>query len=354
MLAVIRIWPTLVRIALLAPLAAVAQVLGCLLQLLRWIRFGSIHGSGSGDGRVLRTPESRFEALDGYPFQAHYFEHAGARLHFVDEGPRDASEIVVCLHGEPTWSFLYRKVIPLLVARGYRVVAPDFLGVGKSDKPLDPAKYSFTGHVNSLQALFEHLQLQGVTLVIHDWGGVIGQGSLPLLDGLLRRLVILNTATGPRMMDFTGQLVFLIWQGFVRACGRHLPVGWIVKGGAGGCIPMSDAAAAGYDAPFPGPEYKAMPSTWPLLYHHGYSGVKALFESGTTWAGTNLKIPVLVAYSDDDPLWNGSSAYPVIASWLKNASTVDRCDIPNASHFLQEANPEAVASAIGAFIDGNQ
>jgi len=207
--------PLIICIPIMLPLVIFVQWLGILCQLFRLI-FKNDAGRRSADTRVLRTPESRFEKLDAYPFAPNYFEHDGMRLHYVCEGPADATECIVLLHGEPTWSYLYRKVIPLLAARGYRVVALDFLGMGKSDKPVASTRHSFARHVASVGALFDHLGLrEGATLVIHDWGGCIGQAALPSLGGAVRRLVLLNTVAGPLLMGLRGYLFFNLWQ--VRA-----------------------------------------------------------------------------------------------------------------------------------------
>lgn len=329
-----------------AAMACFLQAVGFLAQALRWLAKGG-RRHGQGDARVLRTPDEFFEGLEGYSFAPHYFEHEGARLHYVDEGQRDASEVIVLLHGEPTWSYLYRHIIPPLVAEGHRVLALDFLGAGRSDKPVDAARHTFARHVASVSALLSHAGVaRGVTLVIHDWGGLIGQASLPVLGAALKRLVVLNTAVGPTMLGPHGLVAFGVWQGLVRLCGRALPCSTVVRSGAG--APLSAAATRGYDAPFPDADHKALVCNWPLVYSDTLT-TRSAFVTALEWARTELSVPVLVAFSTDDPLMSGPRAEAIFRAY-KKVPCVQRVDIPHASHFLQEANPAAVAAAIAQFV----
>jgi haloalkane dehalogenase len=347
--------PMFLYVPIMIPIVLGVQSLGIFLQLLRkFVKleflFGCDAGGRPGDKRVLRTPDERFEELDAYPFAPNYFEHDGMRLHYVAEGPAGAAETIVLLHGEPTWSYLYRKVIPLLVARGYRVVALDFLGMGKSDKPVDSARFSFANHVASVGALFEHLQLrQGATLVVHDWGGCIGQAALPSLGAATRRLVLLNTVAGPLLMGLKGHIFFNLWQGYVRVVGRSLPVDNLVAGGAAKGVRVPPAAAAGYAAPFPDADHKALAANWPLGYNRPLAMYR-LYLSSMRWAREHFAAPVLVAFGTEDPLMCPARAQRVLRGWLQRAPAVERTDIAGASHFLQESQPAAVADAIHRFI----
>ncbi|CAE8588813.1 unnamed protein product [Polarella glacialis] len=343
--------PAPISVPTLACMAGVSQFIGLTAQGLRCLARGG-KSSGQGDPRVLRTPEGYFEGLDAFPFAPHYFEHDGCRLHYLDEGPNDASEVVLLIHGMPTWSYLYRKVIPPLVAEGYRVLALDFCGMGKSDKPVDSTKYSFASHVASISALVTHLRINHpcVTLVIHDWGGVIGQAALPTLAKVQSRLVVLNTlGVGPSCMGLKGMLCFFIWQGACRVIGRALPIADLCAGGAGGPNLVSAKAAAGYGAPFPSTDYKALAAIWPLAYNDLYRVWKQYYDA-LCWAQDNLTAPILVAFANEDVIVDGARADNFYKSWMKRSKAVESVAIPNASHFLQEANPSAVSTAIITFI----
>jgi haloalkane dehalogenase len=212
---------------------------------------------------VLRTPEARFAALPGYPFAPHYEDalpgFAGLRLHYLDEGPRDADATFLCLHGQPTWSYLYRRMIPVFTACGARVVAPDLYGFGRSDKPLDEAWYTFTRHRDALLAFVRALDLRRVTLVCQDWGGLLGL-TLPLADpARYARLLVMNTvlATGTSPLGEG----FRAWRAWVNA-NPDFPVGKLLRRG---CRHLSDGEVAAYDAPFPDAAYKAGARRFPNL-----------------------------------------------------------------------------------------
>ena len=342
-------YPLLVAIGLLL------QSVGLTCQGLRWIARGG-RRYGQGDSRVLRTPEDRFAKLDAYPFKPNYFiDTAGLRIHYIDEGPQDAKEVVVLIHGMPAWSYCYRKVIPKLVAEGHRVIALDFCGMGKSDKPVDASKLSFAAHVASISALVAHVRISSprITLVIHDWGGLIGQTALPTLDGVLKRLVILNTFAGPSLMGLRGTLLFVVWQGLSRTLGRGLPVAEINAADAGGPSKITLAAEAGYGAPFPSADYKALVAIWPLMYNNRSSVLKQ-YNSSLAWAQAHLNVPVLVAYGKEDLILDLDRAHGFFKSWMKRSPSIERVEIPNAAHFPMESNPEAVADSIVNFMRNSQ
>lgn len=199
---------------------------------------------------ALRTPDDRFADLPDFPYPPHYVDdlsgYEGLRAHYLDLGPADARHTFLCLHGEPDWSYLYRKMIPVFLQSGARVVAPDFFGFGRSDKPAHFEDYSFHFHRDLLLRLIEHLDLRPITLVVGDWGGIIGL-TLPIDAGFqprLERLIVMNTllATGHLFNDS-----FLEWRDFVHAT-PDLPVGTVI----GQSDPLiTKAEAAAYDAPFP-------------------------------------------------------------------------------------------------------
>ena len=355
--------PLFITLPFILPLAIISLAIGHLFQLSRRIRHGSVHGPGAGSGRVLRTPDECFANLPDYPFEPHYWEHDGRRLHYIDEGAGqgdDGGEVVLMLHGEPTWSFLYRKVVPQLVAKGYRVVCPDALGMGKSDKPLDPEQYTFAKHAAAVAALCDRLGLGPdrcrLTLVLHDWGGVYGQAALPQIQP--KRLVLLNTIPGPSKLpecgtDYKLALGFSLWSASVRAVGRDFDLrammpSMIFPSGSSDTVPA--AVIDGYAAPFPGPEYKGLAMTWPLVYAHGPKKVGELLKGAHKWAWQNYEGPVLIAMGTSDALFNGRKSEPRVREWLAKASAIERIDIENASHFVSEAQPDAVAAAINGFI----
>jgi haloalkane dehalogenase len=209
---------------------------------------------------ALRTPEARFADLPDYPFAAHYHTLAsGLRLHYVDEGPRDG-RIVLLLHGEPTWSYLYRKMIPVFVAAGYRAVAPDLIGFGKSDKPPRMSDYSYQGHVDWLREWLQALDLRGLTLFCQDWGSLLGLRLAAEHGERFDRIVVGNgfLPTGDRGAN----RAFRIWRAFAMYS-PWFPIGRIVNSGCAN--KLSPAELAAYDAPFPSSAYKAGARVFPRL-----------------------------------------------------------------------------------------
>jgi pimeloyl-ACP methyl ester carboxylesterase len=173
------------------------------------------------NANILRTPEERFGVLPGFPYEPHYVErlpgYESMRLAYIDEGPRNAETVFLCLHGEPTWSYLYRRMIPVFIAAGHRAVAPDFFGFGRSDKPVDDATYTFTFHRDALTQLIEHLDLRNIALVCQDWGGILGL-TLPMdMPGRFSRLLVMNTAipVGEPISDG-----FAWWKSYAATSGR--------------------------------------------------------------------------------------------------------------------------------------
>ncbi len=212
---------------------------------------------------ILRTPDERFDNLPDYAFRPNYIEdlpgYEGLRLHYLDEGPSGASETFLCLHGEPSWCYLYRFMIPVFAAAGGRAVAPDLFGFGRSDKPEDDAVYTWDFHRNMLVRFIERLDLRNITLVCQDWGGLLGL-TLPMdMPGRFSRLIVMNTAlgTGDRPLGKG----FEDWRAY---CGstHDLPVGPLFKRSTS---KMTDAEAAAYDAPFPDGRYKAGVRRFPQL-----------------------------------------------------------------------------------------
>jgi haloalkane dehalogenase len=211
----------------------------------------------------LRTPDERFASLPGYPWAPHYAEDlpgfSGMRMHYLDEGPRDAAQTFLCLHGQPTWSYLYRRMIPVFLQDGARVVAPDLFGFGRSDKPVADDWYTFSRHRASLQAFVRRLDLRNVTLVCQDWGGILGLTLPPDDPGRFARLLVMNTAlaTGRHPLG-PG---FDSWRAWVNA-NPDLRVGALMQRS---CRHLAAAEVAAYDAPFPDARYKAGVRRFPNL-----------------------------------------------------------------------------------------
>jgi haloalkane dehalogenase len=288
---------------------------------------------------AFRTPDERFTSLPDYPFEPRYTEHDGLRMHYVDEG---AGDPVLCLHGEPTWSYLYRKMIPLL-ANVARVVCPDYFGFGRSDKPTDRGWYSFDRHYGSILALVETLDLNDLTIVVQDWGGPIGLRLAVEQPGWIERLVILNTGVG------AGRAPSEVWLRFrevVRAAGGDFQAGRLIRRA---CVrELSDDVVGAYDAPFPTPESKAGPLMFPEQVptepeHPNTAPLMAIREALKSWAK-----PALVLFGDSDPIFPPQVAER-IAELIPGALPAET--VANAGHFVQEDAGEEVAERIVRFLD---
>lgn len=285
---------------------------------------------------IFRTPDSRFEDLPGYDFRPHYLDVDGLRMHYLDEGPRDGSPIV-CFHGEPTWAYLYRKMIPPLVSDGRRVIVPDYAGFGRSDKPTDRGWYTYDRHVELVTAVLDHLALQDATVVVQDWGGPIGLRWAVEHADQVAALAIFNTGL------FTGRVSkgFLAWRTFAEA-NPDLPVGKVIQGATTTDLP--DAVVAAYDAPFPTAESKAGAAQFPLLVPTtegtvGAREMRAIAEELSRW-----NKPTLVAFSDSDPVFPYPQAGQAFCDLIPSAT--EQVQITGASHFLQEDRGEQLAREV--------
>jgi haloalkane dehalogenase len=288
---------------------------------------------------VYRTADERFEGLPGYDFAPHWHESDGLRLHYVDEGSGDP---VVCCHGEPTWAFLYRKLVPPLVAAGRRVVCPDYPGFGRSDKPTDRRWYSYERHVEHVSALLARLDLRGATVVVQDWGGPIGLRWAVENPERVDRLAILNTGL------FTDGVSegFLAWRDFAER-NPDLPVGFVIRSATASEPP--DAVVAGYEAPFPTAESKAGAAQFPLLVptaeeDPGAGEMRAVADELARW-----EKPALVAFSDSDPVFPYPGAGQAFCDLIPGAR--EQVRIEGAAHFLQEDRGEETAALIVAFLN---
>jgi haloalkane dehalogenase len=289
---------------------------------------------------VHRTPDERFADLPGFPFEPHYVDLDGLRMHHVDEG---LGRPVLLLHGEPTWSYLYRKMIPVLTDGGLRAVAPDLFGFGRSDKPTDTAWYSYLRHLEALTGFVNQLDLSAITLVVHDWGGPIGLRFAVQNPGRVARLVVLNTGLFPSETWPTPG--FLRWRAFAERTGLDLPVGLVVRNA---CLtPPPDDVIAAYDAPFDTRESKAGAAMFPLLVPlaAGDPGAAEMLETRDALGA--WKKPALVCFSDSDPVFPVGAA-TAMASLIPTAREPDV--IEDASHFLQEDKGEEIAERILWFV----
>ncbi len=294
---------------------------------------------------VFRTPEQRFENLPGWDFEPHYTEVDGLRLHYVDEGTNGDGSPVVCFHGEPTWAYLYRKMIPPLLAGGHRVVCPDLAGFGRSDKPTDRAWYSVEGHLALVSKLLAELDLSNATLVVHDWGGAIGLRWAVENADRVGALVILNTGL------FAGRVskAFLAWRDFAEK-NPDLPVGMMIQGGSKTELP--DQVVAAYDAPFPTPESKAGVAEFPLLVPLSEDDPVASRSREIAEALSEWQKPALVAFSDGDPITPHPKAGEVFTKLIPTAG--EQITIEGAAHFLQEDRGEEIAEEVLRFLGEKQ
>jgi pimeloyl-ACP methyl ester carboxylesterase len=281
---------------------------------------------------ALRTPDDCFADLPEFGFAPHYVDtlpgYAGLRVHYLDEGPADSAVTWLCLHGQPTWSYLYRKMIPVFRAAGHRVVAPDLLGFGRSDKPVAESVYSFEFHRGMLQALVEHLDLRDVRLVCQDWGGLLGLTLPPAMPGRFSDLLVMNTALA------TGDIPlgegFLAWRAYARSqpdldiaalMQRSTPV-------------LGPEEARAYAAPFPDARYKAGVRRFPeLVPDHPDAEGAARSREARSWWNTQWQGRTLMAIGMRDPVL-GPPAMRYLRQQIRGCP--DPMELADAGHFVQE------------------
>ena len=293
---------------------------------------------------VYRTPDSRFLDLVDFPFTPNYLKdlpgYAGLRMAYIDEGPTDGP-VVLCLHGEPSWSYLYRKMIPVFVAAGYRVTAPDWFGFGRSDKPLDESVYTWDFHHGSMTAFVDALALRDITLVVQDWGGLLGL-TLPITHpDLIKRLLIMNTGLAVGTPPGPG---FMAWRDYV-ATTPDLAIGALISRSEPTLLAEE---AAAYDAPFPDAASKAGVRRFPQLVpvDDTYAGVEQSRAAAAWWA-TQWAGESFMAIGVNDPVLGP----PVMAMMRKIIRNCPEPLMVDSGHFVQEQGDVVAAAALASWAD---
>jgi haloalkane dehalogenase len=325
---------------------------------------------------VLRTPDERFEKLAGYPFAPHYKEVPDGeggrlRIHHAEQGPADG-EVVLCMHGQPTWSYLYRRMIPVFAGAGHRAIAPDLVGFGKSDKPTRREDYTYARHVAWMNAWLEALDLRSITLVCQDWGGLIGlrlvaahperaantglpdgfgvpEEAAPAMHALYESLPVVQASElGQRIAAEEGAPGFLYWRKFC-AESPELRIGELVSMVSGGGL--SGELASAYDAPFPDERYMAGARQFPSLVPI-FPDDPAIADNRRAWqALARFGKPFLTAFSDGDPITRGHDER--FQKQIPGAQGQEHTTIRGAGHFLQEDKGEELAAAVLRFMEQN-
>lgn len=291
----------------------------------------------------LRTPEARFAGLPGYDFAPSYAQdlpgYGGLRMHYLDLGPKDGP-VALCLHGQPAWSYLYRKFIPPFLAAGYRVVAPDLFGFGRSDKPVEESVYSFTFHRGALAAVIAALDLRNITLVCQDWGGLLGL-TLPMdSPERFKRLLVMNTMLATGDVPLTEG--FLAWRAFNNRS-PDMDIAGLFRRGTPG---ISAAEADAYAAPYPDARYKAGVRRFPnLVADHPQAEGAALARQARDWWQTAWQGQSFMAIGKQDPVL--ASVMPDLRAHIKGCP--EPLEIADAGHFVQEAGAVIVERALAAW-----
>jgi haloalkane dehalogenase len=291
--------------------------------------------------KVLRTPEAAFEGVTDYPFAPHYLDvtdalsGANLRVHYIDEGPRDAP-VVLMMHGEPSWSYLYRKMVAPVVAAGFRVVAPDLIGFGKSDKPAAQSDYSYARHVAWMRSWVEQLDLQNVTLACQDWGSLVG---LRLVAEMPDRFAGVALSNGGLPEGGDAPRAFAIWRAFSK-WSPVFPIGKIVSAGTKRGLSPEEIAA--YDAPFPNSSFKAgariFPSFVPFENNVAIPDQKRAWQVFDTW-----EKPFLCCFSDQDRITRGGESRFI--GRVPGTSGQNHRSL-HGGHFIQEDDPEGFVACI--------
>ncbi|SLN29521.1 haloalkane dehalogenase [Oceanibacterium hippocampi] len=295
--------------------------------------------------RAKRTPDERFEGLPGYDFRPHYVDdlpgYEGLRLHYLDEGPADAAETFLCLHGQPTWSYLYRRMIPVFGAAGHRSIAPDFFGFGRSDKPVADEVYGFDFHRGAIVALIERLDLRNITLVCQDWGGLIGLTLPPSMSDRFTRLLVMNTAFA------TGDVPlgegFLAWRAWNNA-NPDMAVGKLL---GRSCPHLNEAERAAYDAPYPDVTFKAGVRRFPnMVPDNPDAEGAALSRAARDWFTNEWAGSTFLAVGMQDPVL-GPKGMAYLRRCIRGCPPP--LEVAEGGHFLQEWGEPVAKAALAAW-----
>ncbi len=300
---------------------------------------------------VYRTPDARFEDLPDFDFEPHYLEIDGYRVAYLDEGPADG-EVVLLLHGEPTWSYLFRKMIPVLVEAGHRCIVPDLIGFGRSDKPASMDTHTYKFHVDAMTELVEALDLQQATFFGQDWGSLIGLRVVAENEERFARVVLSNAGlpvgTASGWDDFPEDSAFIRWKRLNQTMidNGDIPTGRMLATSTG-----DPSVTAGYDAPFPEPAYKAgaliMPQRVPVFADDPANEAnRKAWEVFESW-----EKPFLTAYGDSDPITRGGEV--PFQRRVPGAKGQAHVTVEGAGHFIQETHGAELAGIINEFIAAN-
>jgi haloalkane dehalogenase len=294
--------------------------------------------------KLLRTPDERFAQLPNYPFPAKYVDVGdGLRMHYVDEGPTEGP-VVLMLHGEPSWSYLYRKMIPPIVEAGKRAVAPDLIGFGRSDKPAEMSDYTYDRHIRWVRAFLDALELTEITLVCQDWGGLIGLRLVAAQPDRFARVVAANTFL-PTGREPVGD-AFLKWREFSQKS-DGFDIGRIINNGC--ATDLQPEVIAAYDAPFPDDSYKAGARIFPSLVPIDPDTPDARANQEAWGNLAKFEKPFLTAFSDGDPITRGADRF--LQAAIPGTKGLAHTTIKGGGHFLQEDCGPELARVVLDFID---
>jgi haloalkane dehalogenase len=290
---------------------------------------------------ILKTPASAFEGIKDYPFKENYVDFDNLKMHYIDEGK---GEVILALHGQPTWSYLYRKFVPIL--KDYRFIAPDLIGFGKSDKIVGAENYNYAFHLNSIKNLIDKLDLQDITIIVQDWGGLIGLGLLGQYPDRFKRVIVLNTFLP---IGKPANFGFKLWQWFAKFH-PSIPTGGVVQFASAN--KLSKDVIASYDAPFPTKKHKGGAKSFPSLVpsHPSHDGVKEMKDAREVLSKWDK--PALVLFSDKDKVFSGAEKF--FYKLIPTVKEEEKVIIKDAGHFLQEEKGEEIATYIDKFMKGEK